>query len=159
MINTLISVNLNLLNEYEDWKKANKDWNISDYLYLNYNMNTAIAFGKLYFPDFIEKDGCIILNFRYNENTFLAWKKHFNNDIKGIEFKCNFFEVKDYFNYTKDNYESLDAYNIALDEFAKILKKSWEKNLKLLYPNREMIVDVWDEYNTTRITLFTNNPN
>lgn len=153
---TLITIDLNILDEYSEWKNANKDWNIGDYLRFNYNLNTAIAFSKLYFPNFIEKDGCIILDFRYDENTFLAWQKHFNGDVKGIEFKCNFFEVKDYFDYNKDTYKSIDLYNKALDEFAKILQKSWSINLKLLYPDKKFIVDVWDDYDTTRITLFTN---
>jgi hypothetical protein len=68
---------------------------------------------------------------------------------------CNFYEIKDFFKFEVNNYESLEIYNQAIDEFAKILKKSWEINLKLLFPNREMIVDVFDEYNSTRITIFT----
>jgi hypothetical protein len=152
---TLIEVDLNILDEYNDWKETNPNWCIDDYLHLKYDMNGAIALSKLYFPSFIEKNNCVILEGRYDEDIFLQWYTKYDGDIKKTEFMCNFYEIKDFFKFEVNNYESLEIYNQAIDEFAKILKKSWEINLKLLFPNREMIVDVFDEYNSTRITIFT----
>jgi len=152
----LFDINLNLLKEYNDIKKLNPDnWDIASYLNLKYDMNAAIAFSKLYFPDFIEKDGCIILGFLYDKTTFNEWYERFNGDTTAIESMCNSYDVMDYFGLNRSQDESPDLYNQIIDEFAKILKKSWEANCKLLFPERKMIVEVYDQYNTTRITLFT----
>lgn len=152
----LFDINLNLLKEYNDIKKLNPDnWDIASYLNLKYDMNAAIAFSKLYFPDFIEKDGCIILGFLYDKITFNEWYERFNGDTTAIESMCNSYDVMDYFGLNRSQDESPDLFNQIIDEFAKILKKSWEANCKLLFPERKMIVEVYDQYNTTRITLFT----
>ena len=120
---TLLDINLSVLNEFDDWKNSNPDWNIGDYLHLNYNLNSAISFSKLFFPDFIEKEGCVILNFRYDEDIFWQWHRHFDGSIKDIEYKCNFYEVMDFFNFDIKEYESDKKYQLAIDEFAKALKK------------------------------------
>ena len=151
---TLINIDSSVLQEYDDWKNANINWDIGDYISLKCKMNDAIAIGKLLFPNFIEKEGCIILEFRFDEETFREWFRLFEGDVKKVEYKCNLYEVMDYFN-DRDEYDSDEAYNFAIDEFSKILKKSWEINLKILFPDRIMNVDVFDEYDTTRITIFT----
>lgn len=152
---TLIDVNLSSLQEYDDWKNANTNWNIGDYINLKCKMNDAIAVGKLLFPNFIEIEGCIILEFLYDEKTFQEWFHLYDGDAKKVEYKCNLYEVMDYFNNSIESYESDSSYNLAIDEFSKILKKSWEINLKLLFPQRNLCVDVFDEYETTRITIYT----
>lgn len=154
---TLLNINKDILTEYNDWKSNDKDkaYDIGSYLSQYYEMNAAIAFSKLYFPDFVEKDGCIILGFRYSEQIFYQWFKKFEGDIKKTEYMCNFYDVQDYFLNNEVEYESEEIYFKAVDEFAKALKTAWEINLKILFPNRKMIVDVWVENAVTRITLFT----
>lgn len=152
---SLLDIDLNVLKDYSSFEALNKDnWDITSYLNLNYDMNAAIAFSKLYFPDFIEKEGCIILSHRYDEQTFKEWYLHFNGDKKAIESICNSYEIMDYFVNNRSKEEPLNIYNKALDEFAKALKKSWEINCKLLFPNNNIIVEIYDEYDTTRITLY-----
>jgi hypothetical protein len=152
---SLVNINPSVLQEYDDWKNANTNWNISDYIHLKCKMNDAIAISKMLFPDFLEKEGCVILKFLYDEETFLEWFRFYKGDVKKVEYKCNLYEVMDYFNNNREEYESDTANNSAIDEFSKILKKSWEINLSILFPERKMNVDVFDEYNTTRITIFT----
>lgn len=116
-------------------------------------MNAAFAFSKLFFPDFIEKDGCIILSFRYNEETFETWKQHFNNDITAIETACNMYQITDYFS-NNDVYESDEHFYEAVKAFSCALKTAWELNCKVLFPQRNIIVDVYDDREETKITLF-----
>ncbi|MBL7866718.1 MAG: hypothetical protein JNM71_01735 [Flavobacterium lindanitolerans] len=152
---SLIDINTDLLSEYNEIKVLNPDtWEIGEYLNLKYDMNAAIAFSKLYFPDFIEKDGCIILGHRYNEQVFKQWQDYFNGDVKAIESMCNSYEVMDYFQNNRPVTESLDFYNQVIDELAKTLKKSWEINCQILFPDKKIVVEVYDEYDATRITLY-----
>jgi len=122
---TLIDINTDLLRDYKEIKVLNPEtWDIGEYLNLKYDMNAALAFSKLYFPDFIEKEGCIILGHRFNEEIFEQWQDHFKGDKRAIESMCNSYEVIDYFHNNKATTESLDLNNQVVDEFAKTLKKA-----------------------------------
>jgi len=152
----LIDINPNILPEYSSMADLNpNNWDIAEYLNLKYDINAAIAFSKLYYPDFIERNGCIILGFRYDEGSFIKWFEHFEGDIPEIEKHCNAYEIMDYFSINRDTEESLDLFNEKVNELAKVLKRSWEINCQLLLPDRKIIVEVYDEYDTTRITLYS----
>jgi hypothetical protein len=149
-------INTDLLNGYKEIEVINPgNWDITSYLNLKYDINAALAFSKLYFPDFIEKNGCIILGFLFDEKIFNEWYEHFQGDITAVETMCNTYDIMDYFGLNQPVGQSLDIYNQVIDEFAKALKRSWEANCQLLFPDRSMTVDVYDEYDTTRITLFS----
>lgn len=150
----IIKLNHNILKEYDNWAKANPDWNISSYLNFYYDINAAIAFSKLYFPDFLEKKGCVLLSFRYNENIFNDWYEEFSGNISNIEKMCNLYELKDFFDINKDEY-ILNNLSEMLETFGNILKTSWELNLSKLYPNSAFKVDVFEELDSKFITLYS----
>lgn len=149
---TLIDINKDLLDDYSLWENANKDnWSIAAYINQFYDINTALAFTKFFFPDFIEKEGCVILSFRYDEKVFKQWHEEFKGDISHVEKYCNLYDVADFFHINS----SKSVSDEVVEELAKALKKSWEINCKLLFPNRDMMVDVFKEYEVTRITLYS----
>ena len=48
---TLINIEFELLLEFKKWEMANpNNWTIGSYLNNFYDINTALAFSKLYFP-------------------------------------------------------------------------------------------------------------
>ena len=147
---TNISVNPNLLDEYSDFQKVNSDWSILSYLNMKYDINSAIAFSKLFFPDFILKENCILLSFFFNSQTFESWHSQMKGDISSIEKMCNLYEINDFFHIN-----SPQVNEEIIKEFSYILKKAWEINLLKLFPERQMRVDVFDQYNSTFITLYT----
>jgi len=153
---TLINFDKNLLREYSLWEKANENnWEITSYLNQFYDINAALAFTKLYFPDFIEERGCIILGFRYDEKTFNQWYEEFKGEIAPTETYCNLYDVADYFHINVAGYESEESYLEALEAFGNALKTSWELNCKVLFPEREMEVELVGDYGAKRITLHT----
>ena len=152
---TLLDINYSTIVEYGELERFNKEWDISSYLNMKYEMNVAIALSKLYFPNFIEKENCVVLDFRYNEHTFKEWHKHFKGDIKKIEFMCNYYDVQDYFTTSELNYETDEQYFLAVEQFGKILQRIWQINLDLLFPQRTMKVDLWEEENVLKISLFS----
>jgi len=149
---SIVKLNTRLLFQYSDWEESNKGkWTIASYLNEFYDLNAALAFSKLFFPDFVEIDGCVILGFRYDPNIFKQWKEEFGEDLSSIERYCNMYDVQDYFHINHRN----DEIEVSqIDELAMVLKASWEANCKLLYPSCSYKVDIFEEYGVKRITLF-----
>ncbi|RYY84392.1 MAG: hypothetical protein EOO15_19485 [Chitinophagaceae bacterium] len=152
---TLLDLDLNSIAQYEKWESANKNnWDITSYLNKNYDMNAAVAFSKLFFPDFLEIDGCVLLAFRYVENTYKQWKSKFGDDLSTIERHCNLYDVQDYFHINTD-IRADSQFLSSVEQFSKALKVAWEANCKLLFPDRKITVDVFESFGIKQITLYT----
>jgi hypothetical protein len=153
---SLINFDKNILKEYALWENTNKEnWNITSYLNQFYDVNAALAFSKLYFPDFIEERGCIILGFRYNQDVFNQWYEEFKGEAASVERYCNLYEVADYFHINASEYGSEEIYKKSIEIFSNVLKTSWEVNCKILFPKRQIKVEELEEYGVKRITLYT----
>lgn len=153
---TLIELDKTVLLNYNLWQMKNEsNWNITSYLNQFYDVNAALAFSKLFFPDFIEKENCVILSFRYDEKIFQQWYEEFDGHVSSVEKYCNLYDVSDYFHINISNYDTDELYERAINELAKALKKSWEANCSLLFPNRSFLANVYEEFGVTKITLHT----
>lgn len=152
---TLLDVDKNILKDYQDFDKVNENWNIGSYLNIFYDLNAAIAFAKLYFPDFIEDRNCVILSIRYDVNVFEQWYYELKGNTSEVEKMCNLYELKDFFHINSVGYQGDDKYEKALDYLGIALKRAWEVNLDRLYPNRNFKVELFDEYGSKFITFFS----
>ncbi len=150
MDKTLIQFDYSVLKGYSAFDKVNKDWNILSYLNHRYDANAALAFSKFYFPDFVEVRGCIVLSFLYNQETFDSWFKELKGEVAQVEKMANLYELKDYFHINSDD-------QVNLDSLGQVLKRCWEINLSLLYPDRSVQVNTFEEYGSKFITLHTIN--
>jgi len=150
----LIELDYRILNDFEAFNKVNTNWNIGSYLNTFFDINAALAFSKLYFPDFVDIQNCVILDFRYNEDLFKQWFTELNGEVSQVEKMCNLYELKDFF-HINNNINDENKKNKVLDVFGTILKRSWEVNLKLLYPERSFKVDLFEEYESKFITLYS----
>ncbi|RFM25828.1 hypothetical protein [Deminuibacter soli] len=154
-IKSLINADLDLLIDYNQAMQLNPtNWDISEYVNWKYDMNAALAFSKFFFPDFLEVDGCIILAFRYNTESFAAWKAHFEGNIPLIEAACNRYEVADYF-FNTDIYTDDEHYHRALIAFAHVLKSAWEFGIKNLFPDRIFVFELFENQKETSITFYS----
>lgn len=149
-MHTIIPADLNLLDDYADFHEINQNWSILSYLNMKYDINSAIAFSKLFFPDFVVKDNCVILSFLFNSEIFEDWYSQMNGDISSIEKMCNLYEINDLFHINPTG-----ANRNSIIELSRILKNAWELNLLNLFPERQMRVIIFDQYNSTFITLYT----
>ena len=145
---TNLKIDLSILDEYDDYAKANSDnWNIQSYLNMKYDINAAIAFSKFFFPDFVEREKCIILESRYNEGIFDEWYNEFNGDIEEVEKASNFYDIKDFFNIN-----GVGDVN-QLEVLGIILKSILEINLKNLFPDKKFEIYLIENYGETSITF------
>ncbi len=147
---SIIRVDTNLFSEFKDFETVNDDWSIEKHLNFNYNIDDAILFSRLYFPEFIEHKKCIILKERYDKEIFEQWFDEFDGDISKIERMSNLYEVKDLFHINNDNISESKINHLSL-----LLKKIWQINLDLLFPNRQIKVNVFKEDDDIFITLYS----
>jgi hypothetical protein len=153
---TLLDFDKGILKDYNLWENANKGkWSVGSYINEFYDLNAALSISKLYFPDFVEVQGCIILGFRYDAEIFNQWYDKFQGEITPTERYCNLYGVADYLHINKVDYDSDETYREAIEIFSRSLKISWEINCKLLFPNRQMKIEELEEYGVKRITLYT----
>jgi hypothetical protein len=133
-----------LIEEYQQWKKANSNsFNWWSYVNMKADLQTALAFAKFFSPELIEKDGCLILEDRYEEKLFHDWKKACSDDKTSIEKLMNLYELNDFFHINVNDMEDEEGQVNAL---GNVLKYYWSMAFKQRYPNRNIIIDVFKEY-------------
>jgi hypothetical protein len=151
-IKTIIEIDHGILNDYLKFQSVNPNWNIGSYLNTFYDINSAIAFSKLFFPDFVEYRGCIILAFRFNQEICDKWFLELKGEISEIEKMCNLYELEDFFHINSNGYDK-EKFPVILDSFGNILKKSWELNLEKLYSDRTFELQLFTEFESKYITF------
>ena len=76
------SLNTDRLIGFQEWKKTNgEDFSLWDYLFAVSNVEIAIAFSKLFWPDFVEYEDGIFLSEAFDKQTYKQWKDQLGNDI------------------------------------------------------------------------------
>lgn len=140
-----------LVKEYSDFKKANPG-NFSWWSYMNMksDLQTALAFAKFFYPEFIEVDNCLILKDRYSPELYHQWRTR-EDDKTIIEKMMNLYELKDFFHINRN--EDEDELN-QLKEFGYVLKHFWTQCLKERYLEKQMVVKVFEEYDDLFITVY-----
>ncbi len=143
-----ISLNKDKLIDFQQWKKANGDnFSLLDYLFGVSSIEVALAFTKLFWPDFVEHEGGIFLSEAFNREIYEQWKVQLGNDITAIERVINHQHIDDILP---------GAENVGIDNLfylGQSLAQMWSSRLKLLYPHRHFQVEShWDEH--TVVVMF-----
>lgn len=140
-----------LVNEYSELKKANPDsFNWWSYVNMKSDLQTALGFAKLFYPEVIEVENCLILKDRYSFELYNQWKLR-NNDKTVIEKMMNLYQINDFFHINRNQDEDEENQQIV---FAKILHHFWIQSFKERFPNRSIIVKVFEEYGELFITMY-----
>ncbi|PQA53421.1 hypothetical protein [Siphonobacter curvatus] len=147
---SLINLNKDLLEDYSAFSSVNENWSILSYLNYKYDLNSALAFSKLFFPDFIINKGCIIIDFLYSSKNLDEWYEEFNGNVSLTEKMCNLYEIKDFFHINSE-----DESEEKIKEFGGILQSAWKLNVAKLFPEINVIIDLIDRDESYYITLYT----
>ena len=143
------SLNINNLQSYQQWKQANgKALSLWDYLFGVGNVEIALAFSKLFLPDFIEYDRGIFLSETFNQKVFEEWKTKLENDINAVEKVMNHIHLENIL----PEAEKAGIENIL--EIGKIISQMWESRLKLIYPNKCFQVECDRDDSTVIVTFY-----
>lgn len=136
--------NNEIISEFIEFKNANEGnftwWN---YVNMKSDIKTALGFVKLFYPDIIEVEGCFLLKDKFSEKYFELWKNDCQNNKTNIEKMMNLYQVRDFFHINVDEEdENLEEQIQALGEALKIF---WSLSFKNRFPNREIVVSVFEE--------------
>ncbi len=137
-----ISLHPKQLLNFQQWKQANgNDFSIWDYLSGIANVEVAIAFSKLFWPEFIEHQGGIFLAEAFDIEIYQQWKEKLVNDINAIERMMNHQHIDDILP---------GAEKVGIDNLYYLgdtIAQMWSSRLKLVYPDRTFQVNCdRDEY-------------
>ena len=140
-------LDLSLLPDFSAMR-AQAPWNytLQNYIESKGSFELAVVFARLFWPEFVERSGCILRADVFNEETFERWWQEKPGDIAAIECVLNLLHVE----------ELIPSDNTPLDRcvyvhLAQTLVEMWSARVKMLYPDREFVVrcDECDETGTT----------
>lgn len=111
-----------------------KPVNWMDYLQVNIHPEDMLIISKMWFPDFVEVDNSIFLEWSFTEESYKEWKSRLRTK-REIELLFNHIHLWDVFSaiHYKDKSNIYEI--IALQ-----LRMSWEFSLKKCFPCREFEV-------------------
>ncbi len=129
-----LQIDTSLLPQYQAFRANDTDLSLWNYLCMVGSYEIAAAFSKLFWPDFVEVEGCVLLAEHSELQNFKDWQKHLKGNREAIETTINHVHIHDLF-LDDPGRESI---NIKLDEYlAKILTVMWKHALKEAFPDKE----------------------
>ena len=99
----------------------------------------AIGYAWLFWPPFIEHDGCVFLGEEVAD-TYAQWKAKYGNDRQAMEAVINHQHILDLFPIAPEPNQALVAY------LGNLLKEMWAAKLRLDFPGRLFVVDFPQEF-------------
>lgn len=143
-----LKLDIDQLKNFQRWKQANgDDFSLWDYLSRASRAEVAIAFTKLFWPDFIEHEGGVFLSEAFNVELYQQWKAHLGNDLVAIERVINH-------QHLDDILSGADKVGIKnLFYLGEVLVQMWESRLKSLYPDKDFEVICNQDENTVVVTF------
>lgn len=130
-----IALKASSLRYYQAWKEEWLRPNLTlwDYLGARGTVELAAVFSKLFWPEFVEVERCILLAEQYDPEHFDHWRTHLRGDREAIERIINHVHIWDLFPGGSPG----DGNALHVAEYvAGVLLKSWECALKDTFPDR-----------------------
>jgi hypothetical protein len=125
-----------LLPDYNQLRsQVNWDYTLRNYIESRGSTELAVAFAKLFWPDFVEYRGCVITSDGFTEAGFDAWWDRLKGDRVAIEHILNHIHVLD---LLPNDRSELDP---SVCQFlGAAIVEMWASRVRQLFPNRRFIV-------------------
>ncbi|MCL1465277.1 hypothetical protein [Argonema galeatum] len=144
-----ISLDKEQLIEFQQWKEANGyDFSLWDFLFGVANIEIALAFTQLFWPDFVEHQGGIFLTEAFDLEIYQQWKEKLGNDINAIERVMNHQHIDDILP---------GAEKVGIDNLYYLgdtIAQMWSSRLKLVYPDRTFQVNSDRDEHSVIVTFY-----
>ena len=114
------------------------------------NFEHGIAYGRLFWQDFVEYDDCVLFA-GFKESSYLGFMKHTGGNKEAVERVMNHHHLSDFFLNQEQTTDQIIY-------FGRLLQEIWQAKLKFDFPTRNVIAkfyegenyDLWDY----EITIF-----
>ncbi|TQK45050.1 hypothetical protein FBY35_6591 [Streptomyces sp. SLBN-118] len=113
----------------------------ADYLeYLSQNVGLAewAAVSRVFFPQFVEVDGCVLWDRVYDPDNLRIWREELKGDVSSIEATLNQFRLWQYIEIDDDESQR------RAFELAREIAASWRGCLERSFPGRSFDVQATD---------------
>jgi len=133
---TRLELRVDQLKDFQVWKAANSDaFSLGDYLFGVSNLETAIAFTKLFWPDSLVHEEGIFLTDGFSIDNYKEWKEKLDGDITSIEKIMNLRYVDDLLPSADD----ISRNNLIY--FGQTLADMWESKLAKTFSGKLFLVE------------------
>lgn len=147
-----LSLNTEQMSDFQQWKQINgDDFSLWDYLAGVSNIEVALAFTKVFLPDFVEHEGGIFLSEAFSLEIYEQWKELFGDNIASIEQVINHQHIDDLL----PGSESAGIDNLFY--LGQVIQQMWENHLKSLYPKYSFEVSCTRDEYTVVVTFHHSN--
>ncbi|WP_028972888.1 hypothetical protein [Spirochaeta cellobiosiphila] len=138
-----------LIPELKSWKKENgDDFDISDWTRCEGNIQLAIGYSFMFWPNFIEHEGCVFIESRFSVDSFETWKKIESIEYYSqIESVLNHFHILDLFVWEQQNESSKNQ----VLYLGKKLLEIYKTKLKADFPNYLFDISFNDNIETNEL--------
>lgn len=111
------------------------EYTTQNYIESKGSFELSIAFARLFWPELVERNGCILRADVLNEADFERWWRETAGDITAVERVLNQLHVE-----TLVPSDSTELDESVYRYLATILVETWSARVKVLYPDREFVV-------------------
>jgi len=127
-----------LIPDLKDWKKENGDsFGIRDWISCEGNVKLGIGFSMIFWPEFIEHEGCVIISNRFSQDNFDNWKSaEYVKNYRQIESVLNHTHILDLFSWEKQEEMVVEQVKFLGEK----MKEMYQAKLKFEFPNKEFEV-------------------
>lgn len=124
-----------LIPELADWNDG-EGIDIDSWLGANGNYTQAIAYGNLFWPEFVEYDDCVFHN-HFQETTYQSWLIQTQGDKTAVEKVMNHRHLSDLF-YGQATSAAQLIY------MGRLLRDIWQAKLRRDFPGRHIEVEFYE---------------
>lgn len=115
--------------------EAGWDFTLRNYIESCGSVELAVAFAKLFWPDFVEHHECVIRSDGFSADNFAVWSKRLSGDCAAIERVLNQLHVSE---LVPSDTTELDVSVIRY--LAETITAMWTARVKSLFPERRFVV-------------------
>jgi hypothetical protein len=126
-----------LIPELSQWNEG-KGIDIDQWIVSVGSFEHAIAYGHLFWPEFIEHDGCIFRLDHFDNKNYQNWVKETKGDKTAVEKVMNHNHLGEIFLYDPKRTMYQEIY------LAKFMKELWECKLARDFPHLPAVVELYD---------------
>lgn len=115
-------------------------WNYNNYMG---SVQLAYSYASLFWPDFVEVNGALILAEHYTPENFQHWLEYWEGDLTGVEKMINDVHLEDLFMNNKIDDELDDrVWNTVME----VLEAMWKACVRTRFPNDTIVVEPFEPH-------------
>ena len=141
-----------LIPELKEWGDVNgHPYEPEDWLCGIGTFEHAIAYSTIFWPEFVEYDGCIIVGGAPDPDNYQSWLRSTNGEKHRVEAVLNHLHLVDLFSVAK-------ATSQQLEYLGSKIQRKWLLKAQAEFPSRNIVVDFYrgneEDLVEYQVTLF-----